>query len=532
MQKHCESHVKILNGEVEVASPTDEEKPLALDLADGAEDSSTKQTAVVTISVEESLGDEKESVEKGEEQPIEATPLLDDDEVVKSKVTPPASEATDKGAPLADDQSESVQPKRKQNVHITSLSILSPRPPKEEAPSISTAAAAASISISTSATTTTKQASSSPSAKQSTSSTTKQAAPSPSPTLPLVISPALITAVSLTERDSCTPSLLVYSIKSNRPLDKGKSDQKVKPPLPPPPDPLDYDPWEPIELAPSYMPTSSSTSSVLDVLSETKPDANTSPADLKYLHSIPLNEFSCGADSGNMSEVTDILPLARGQLLAVLCNISSASPLLTSSLDDEGKEGERDSSQSGESSNHGGLLLFRTTIEEDGDRMRLRVDEEPVKVIRFADHSSTVVSMCVITSESKLAERKEERQPAVSRDEEEKETDILLGTVTRGGDVTVYECSSFDMNAIGHYSCRSDLTSHDLQSESCDLKPAEFTGCTYCPPSYHLAVADSNGHVTLLSVRELFLTREKLATKGEEEEENVVESQGKRNLDG
>ena len=304
----------------------------------------------------------------------------------------------------------------------------------------------------------------------------------------------------------------------------------MKPPLPPPPDPLDYDPWEPIELAPSYMgtmPATSSTSSVLDVLSESKADANVPPADLKYLHSVPLDDFSCGVDSGAMPEIREVLPLARGQLVAVLCSVSCTSPFLTSSSEEEGHQTEM-----GKSPHCGGILLFRTTIEEDDDRLRLRVDDKPVKIIRFADHDSTVVSMCVIPSESKVTERMDERQPYYKDDD--KETDIFLGTVTRKGEVVVYDCGSLEMNPIGHYWCRSDLKSHDVDEQSCDLqfqscyssKPVECVGCTYCPPTYHLAVADSSGHLTLLSIRELLLTRDKL----NEEESRTTESQGKHEI--
>ena len=519
-------------GVVKTGSPTlSEEKPLGLGAPETAkpptkESPSVKDTAHVTFSVEEGPAEE-ESAEKEVEPETVATPP--DDDVVKSKVPPSESDVGGvegrSEEVVGGDESERVQPTRKQNFHITALSILSPQPPKEQRPgTIAVPSSGAGTTASGAASS--KQASSQ-SAKQSSSS--KSAAPSPSPTPPLVISPALISAVSVSHGGRCTPTLLVYSIKSNRPIDKGKSEQKVKPPMPPPPDPLDYDPWEPIELVPSYMgnmPATSSTSSVLDVLSETKQDTNTSPADLKYLHSIPLDEFSCGTDLGTMPEITDVLPLAGGQLLAVLCNISSTSPLLAGSSEEEEVK-EEDQAQGGEPSRYGGLLLFRTTIEEDGDRMRLRVDKEPVKVIRFYDHSSTVVSMCVIQSQTEIEERVgEKKQPleAAYKEEGAQETDILLGTVTRKGDVIVYDCSNLDMNAIGHYSCRSDEQSCDPQNQSCDTKPVECIGCTYCPPTYHLAVADSSGHVTLLSIRELLLAREKLS---EEEEMDEMENEGK-----
>ena len=513
------------------------------------------------------LSEEESKDKAGEEAPL---PSLSsppgEDEVVKSKVSLSGAGEGEKGsseeAPTdsveADDQSS--QPVKKQSFHITALSILSPRPPKEEQPSVggdikpavSTGSTAAAAGGSSGSTITPAEAvaklvlaqqsiTATPadgtaklvSAKQAaTTSPSKQTAAAPSPlpsTSSLVISPALIGAVSITNGGQCTPTLLVYSIKSNRPIEKGKSEQKVKPPMPPPPDPLDYDPWEPIELAPSYMggmPPSAS-SSVLDVLTDTKSDGNTSPADLKYLHSIPLDEFSCGANSGAMPEVREILPLAGDQLLAVLCNVSGTSPLLVSS---EGEEGG-DEAQKGECpSNYGGILLFRTTIEEDGDRLRLRVDGEPIKVIRFGDHTSTVVSMCVIThgedvrdepsekaqKESKSSKKKEEKEK-----EREKDRDVLLGTVTRNGDVVVYDCSSLDVNAIGHYSCHSDIKSHDQESSD-SSKPVECVSCTFCSSTYHLAVADTSGQLTLLSVRELLLAREKL----DEEEVNMEESQG------
>ena len=537
---------------------------------------------------------EEESKDKaGEETPAPPPPSLtsppDQDEVVKSKL--PSSNAGEEGEKASTSTSEDVpadsvgaddqssQPVKKQNFHITALSILSPRPPKEEQPSIggdtikpavnksSTVAAAAggddaSGSATTPAETTIKLvaaeeeklSTSTPptadgdtklaTAKQSTTTSTSPSklattglgagatAPSPLPsTSSLVISPGLIGAVSITNGGQCTPTLIVYSIKSNRPIEKGKSEQKVKPPMPPPPDPLDYDPWEPIELAPSYMgamPPSAS-SSVLDVLADAKSDGNTSPADLKYIHSIPLDEFSCGADSGTMPEVREILPLAGGQLLAVLCNVSSINPLLASS------EGEGDTLTGGEGpSNYGGILLFRTTIEEDGDRLRLRVDSKPIKVIHFSDHASSVVSMCVITHGEDTRDETSEKEKNKSKagkakekeKEREKERDVLLGTVTRNGDVVVYDCSSLDVNAIGHYSCHmhsSDFKSHD-QEESHDQpsKLVECISCTYCSSTYHLAVADSSGQLTLLSVRELLLAREKL----DEEEVNVEENQG------
>jgi hypothetical protein len=509
----------------------------------------------VTITVEVQPSGEEESKDKAGE---EEAPPPGEDEVVKSKL--PSSSSTDGGREKSEEvpvdsgeaEDRSSQPVKKQSFHITALSILSPRPPKEEQPSVggdtkttavSTSSTAAATGGSDGPTATPEetvsklQKSTTPTppvdggeklvpAKQSTTTTlmsspSKQAtgaAPSSPlpPTSSLVISPALVGAVSITNGGRCTPTLLVYSIKSNRPIEKGSSEQKVKPPMPPPPDPLDYDPWEPIELAPSYMgamPPSAS-SSVLDVFADAKSDGNTSPADLKYLHSIPLDEFSRGTDSGAMPEIREILPLAGGQLLAVLCNISSTSPLL---------EGEGDAQKGEDPSNNGGILLFRTTIEEDGDRLRLRVDEEPIKVIRFSDHASTVVSMCVIThgedvrdepSEKAKKESKPSKKKEEGEREGEKERDVLLGTVTRNGDVMVYDCSSLDVNAIGHYSCHSDVMSHDL--------PVECISCTYCSSTYHLAIGDSSGQLNLISVRELLLAREKL----DEDETNVEESQG------
>ena len=543
-QKHCESDIKMVDGVVCTTSQSEARPSLELtEETETQEDMSTKDTAQVSVSVEvRSTGEGKESSKKDEEPALSATPP--DDEAVKSKIPPPSKEdiETSEVPLLSDEQLElDQQPARKQTFHISALSILSPQPPKEErdsstmkTPTTTTAPVVATATPpgTTAATSGTgaaaaKQASSaSPSlGKQTTSSSSKPTTvPSPLPTPPLTISPALISAVSVTDRGQCTPTLLVYSVRSNRSLEKGKSELKVKPPMPPPPDPLDYDPWEPIELAPSYMgtvPSTSSTSSVLDVLSEAKADANSSPADLKYLHSIPLNEFSCGANSGTMPEIKEVLPLAGGQLVAVLCNVSSLNPLLTSSSSEEDGQTEK-----GKPPHHGGILLFRTTVEEDGDRLRLRVHEKPVKVISFADYDSTVVGMCVMSSESKTAERLEDRQP--NSKDEEKETDILLGTVSRNGDVVVYDCGSLEMNAIGHYSC---LKSHDFDEQSRDprtkshdaSKPVECVGCTYCPPTYHLAVADSSGQVTLLSVRELLLARAKL----NEDEIVASEDQGR-----
>lgn len=515
----------------------------------------------ITVEVQPPIEEESKDKAGGVEEappPSSSSSPPGEDEVVKSKL--PSSSAADgeiekatggEGVPTdsAEAEDRSSQPVKKQNFHITALSILSPQPPKEEKPSVggdtktvalSTSSTAAATGGSDGATATPEETATKvqkstiptppvdggeklvPAKQLTTTFSSKQAAAAPPSPLPstslLVISPALVGGVSITNGGRCTPTLLVYSIKSNRPIEKGSSEQKVKPPMPPPPDPLDYDPWEPIELAPSYMgvmPPSAS-SSVLDVLADAKSDGNMSPADLKYLHSIPLDEFSCGADSGAMPEIREILPLAGGQMLAALCNISGTSPLL---------EGEEDAQKGEGSSNYGGILLFRTTIEEDGDRLRLRVDEEPIKIIRFSDHSSTVVSMCVIThgedardepsekpqKESKPSKKEKER-------EREKERDVLLGTVTRNGGVTVYDCSSLDVNAIGHYSCHSDIVSHDLESS----KPVECISCTYCASTYHLAVGDSSGQLNLLSVRELLLAREKL----DEDEANVDESQG------
>ena len=513
----------------------------------------------ITVEVQPPPSEEESKDEAGREEkeappPSSSSSPPGEDEIVKSKL--PSSSAADderektsSGEDSAEAEDRLSQPVKKQNFHITALSILSPQPPKEEKPSVSGDTKPAPVSTSSTAaatggsdgstakpeeTATKVQKSTSPTppvdggeklvpAKQltSASSSSKQAAAAPPSPLPstslLVISPALVGGVSVINGGQCTPTLLVYSIKSNRPIEKGSSEQKVKPPMPPPPDPLDYDPWEPIELAPSYMgamPPSAS-SSVLDVFADAKSDGNTSPADLKYLHSIPLDEFSCGADSGAMPEIREILPLAGGQMLAVLCNISSTSPLL---------EGEGYVQKGEDPSNYGGMLLFRTTIEEDGDRLRLRVDEEPIKIVRFSDHSSTVVSMCVIThgedardeppqKENKPSKKKEDRER-----EREKERDVLLGAVTRNGVVTVYDCSSLDVNAIGHYSCHSDAVSHDQESS----KPVECISCTYCASTYHLAVGDSSGRLNLLSVRELLLAREKF----DEDETNVEESQG------
>ena len=475
-----------------------------------------KESPQVSVTVEvRPAGEEKQETIKEEgvkDTPTDATPTSatppGDDEVVKSKL----SVTVQSKVALSDDPSDNQQPTRKQNFHITALSILSPPPPKEDhAPSPST------VGTTTMTGAAETSADKKPSSSAAEKPSTKQTPSSPLPTPPLVISPSLVSAVSVTNGGRCTPTLLVYSIKSNRPLDKGKSDHKVKPPMPPPPDPLDYDPWEPIELAPSYMGNmqpSSSTSSVLDVLSETKQDANAHPADLKYIHSIPLEEFSCGVDSGTMPEITELVPLAGGQLLAVLCSTSSTSPLLA---------GDGDSSAGDDTSLQGGVLLFRTSIEEDGDRMRLRVDETPVSIVRFIDRSSTVVSMCLVTAAKKSGE-----ETKSGSKEEERREDILLATVSRKGDVVVYDCAALEMNAIGHYSC--DLKSHDLDrqshdqtSESCDSKPVECVSCTYCPPTYHLAVADSSGHVTLLSLRELLLARERLR---EVENEETAQNQG------
>ena len=558
---------------MDTSTPEEDEKP-SLEVAEttttavASEDSAKKETTTedstkkekeatpqVTITVEVEPVSEEESKDKVEEPPSLSSPPPPEDEVVKSKLPSPDAgdgekrEKDGEEVPDTVGADESSQPARKQSYHITALSILSPRPPKEEQPSsgdtaaTTTASTAAAVSGGGSSgaapAAATKQVSS-PQAKQSTtSSSSKQAEPSPLPaTLSLTISPALVGAVSVTNGGRCTPTLLVYSIKSNRPLEKGKSEQKVKPPMPPPPDPLDYDPWEPIEIAPPYMgtmPTSSSASSVLDVLSETKTDGNTSPADLKYLHSIPLDEFSCGADSGTIPEIREILPLAGGQLLAVLCNFSSISPLLGNS---EGEGDEAQTQKREDPSHYGGILLFRTTLEEDGDRLRLRVDGEPIKVVRFSDCSSTVVSMCVITHGNDVRDEKSKEDSKETKASEEKERerekgrerDVLLGTVTRKGDVMVYDCSSLDMNVIGHYSCHNDLKSHDIDEKSHDQKsesrdsskPVECISCTYCPSTYHLAVADSSGQVTLLSVRELLLVREKLG----EEEMDMEESQG------
>ena len=556
---------------MDTSTPEEDDKP-SLELAEtsttatASEDSTKKETSAtedstkkekeatpqVTITVEvQPFISEEESKDKGEEeeplQPSSSSPP-DEDEVVKSKLLSSdagdgekaSSEETSADDVGADDQSS--QPVKKQSFHITALSILSPRPPKEEQPSISgdtasTGSTGAAAGGSGSSTVLPSDAVAklmlSPQTKQSTTtSASKQATAAPSPlpsTSSLTISPALVGAVSITNGGRCTPTLLVYSIKSNRPIEKGKSEQKVKPPMPPPPDPLDYDPWEPIELAPSYMgamPPSAS-SSVLDVLADAKSDTNTSPADLKYLHSIPLDEFSCGANSGAMPEIREILPLAGGQLLAVLCNISSTSPLLVSS---EGERGEAQAQKGEDPSNYGGILLFRTTIEEDGDRLRLKIDEDPIKVIRFSDHGSAVVSMCVITHGDDVRDEQSEKaqkdnKPSKEKEKEkerERERDVLLGTVARKGDVVVYDCSSLDVNAIGHYFCHSDIKSHDQEAESHDSsRPMECVSCTYCSSTYHLAVADSSGQLTLLSIRELLLAREKL----DEEVVNVEENQ-------
>ena len=532
--------------------------------ASSTEDSTKKEkeaTPQVTIVVEvQPTVSEEESKEKLEEDKVEeeeppqpsSSSSPGEDEVVKSKLS--SSEAGDGEKASKDipgdcvgDDDQLSQPVKKQSFHITALSILSPRPPKEERPSTSgdtvntgSVAAATGDSGSSDSIDAVAKKLLSQQTKQSTTSTTtspskQAAAPSPLPsTSSLTISPALVGAVSVTNGGCCTPTLLVYSIKSNRPIEKGKSEQKVKPPMPPPPDPLDYDPWEPIELAPSYMgamPPSAS-SSVLDVLADVKSDGNASPADLKYLHSIPLDEFSCGTDSGAMPEIREILPLAGGQLFAVLCNISSTSPLLVSS---EGEGDEAQAQKGKDPANYGGILLFRTTIEEDGDRLRLRVDGEPIKVIRFSDHGSTVVSMCVITHGDDVRDKQSEKTQKDSKPnkekekekERERERDVLLGTVTRRGDVVVYDCSSLNVNAIGHYFCHSDIKidgkSHDQEAESHDAsRPVECVSCTYCSSTYHLAVADSSGQLTLLSVRELLLAREKL----DEEEVNVEDSQG------
>ena len=501
---------------METTSQSEDKLSSGGETKEGAETTEVvKVTAQVSFADEVKLAD-KEKIEAAGEEEVkatlpDATPPIDDDEVVKSKI--PASAET------SDDPSENQQPTRKRNFHITALSILSPPPPKEDhtpSPSVapvSTGTAAAGTSEAS--------ADKKTSSEKPDKSSSKDPTSSASPTPPIVISPSLISAVSVTNGGRCTPTLLVYSIKSNRPLDKGKSDHKVKPPMPPPPDPLDYDPWEPIELAPSYMgnmQTSSSTSSVLDVLSETKQDANSSPSDLKYIHSIPLDEFSCGADSGGMPEIKEIVPLAGGQLVAVLCNASSTSPLLASDDDRSTKD---------DTALRGGILLFRSSIEEDGDRMRLRVDENPLSVVRFTEHSSAVVSMCLVTAAKKT---EGERKPADSK-EEERHEDILLGTISRRGDVVVYDCASLELKLIGQCTCHSDLVSHDLDqqsrdqsSESCDSKPVECVSCTYCPPTFHLAVADSSGRVTLLSLRELLLARERLA---DAEEVETTEDQSK-----
>lgn len=184
---------------------------------------------------------------------------------------------------------------------------------------------------------------------------------------------------------------------------------------------------------------------------------------------VPLREMSCHVESGYMPEISQIVPLDRGNLLAVTCR----------TLD--------------KSDNHPctSLLLYRLTSEQ-------KIEANPVSTMTIR---SSELWICPV-ADSNFANADDDTDggdddgssKSESGNDLQKER-VLLASLSSCGDVMLYDCIGGVLEELGHTQCMSPGEGEERTHGE------DFTHCAYCPTTCQLFVSTRSGKVLSLRVQ-------------------------------